>query len=75
VRGEPQVEGELQVLSPDNADISHLMQPATAQAELSIARAIVWWISGSKTEWFTQRNSSAIRYHFQAQWSIYVPPV
>ena len=38
VRGEPQVEGELLVLSPDNTDISHFLQPATSQAVLSIAR-------------------------------------
>jgi len=42
VRGEPQVEGELLVLSPDYANIAHLLQPATEQAVLPIARPIVW---------------------------------
>jgi hypothetical protein len=61
VRGEPQVEGELLVLSPDYADISHLLQPATGQAVLPTARPIIWWLSRSTTEWFTQINNGGIR--------------
>ena len=47
VRGEPQVEGELLVLSADNASTAHLVQPATEQAVLPAATTIVWWLSRS----------------------------
>ena len=50
VCSEPKVEGELMVLSFDNAGTYHLLQPATAQVILPVATPIVWSPSRSTTE-------------------------
>ena len=60
VRGEPQLEGELPVFSPDNSSVSHLLQPAKPQVVLTmllpVARPIDCWLIRSAMEWFVQRK-------------------